>query len=186
CSSAKTMREPLVHFATPQICAGSDASSFGPDCTDATESGCACDPQADNPCTAGPGGTCIYHGVGRGWWCGYDHCVAPGDCGSGSTCLCSGAQPAYLINRCAPSNCRVDSDCGAGSYCSPTVAQPSGYCGFIGATYAGAYCHTANDECTDDSDCTNGATFEPYDSPACAFDPEANKWTCQSFVCVAG
>lgn len=180
-SSAKAVREPLVHFATPQVCRSSDASSLGPDCSDPANPDCACASDPNNRCRAGPNGVCVYNGNGVvPPSCHYDTCITANDCASGSTCLCAGERPAYLTNRCGPSSCRVDADCGAGGYCSPTVAQPTGYCGGTGATYAGAYCHTAKDDCVDDSDCTG------IYAPTCAYDLEQGKWSCQSFVCAAG
>jgi hypothetical protein len=97
------------------------------------------------------------------------------DCSTGGPCACNGT--AFLGaagNTCVPGNCRVDSDCGANGYCSPT--QGNSNCGGL----AGFYCHTANDLCVNDSDCTGHGTGLQI----CAYQMASARWECvQLLLC---
>ena len=91
------------------------------------------------------------------------------DCKAGNTCACHGSP--YLGgqgNGCVPGNCRVDADCGAGEYCSPSYDPSS--CGGL----AGYYCHTAQDVCLDDSDCSSG----PNGPQVCIYSTTSSHWEC--------
>jgi hypothetical protein len=105
--------------------------------------------EMDSQCTSGTNGRCI-QAVGpiEDCECTYDSCVHDTDCPTGDTCACHGSPYTYGEgNTCVQGNCRVDSDCGPGGYCSPSYDTMS--CGGL----LGYYCHTANDQCIDDTDC---------------------------------
>jgi hypothetical protein len=67
-------------------------------------------------------------------------------------------------------NCRVDADCGAGGYCSP--AENTSSCGNL----LGYYCHTASDQCLDDTDCTGGGAG----AQVCTYVSSAGNWQCKT------
>jgi hypothetical protein len=94
-------------------------------------------------------------------------------------------------HRAAPeSNCATNADCPRGFRCSPSqliancfcpvtaLCDDSGQC-FIGTTPApcvcgdacghGYFCHTANDTCNDDADCTQGT---------CNYNWVDESWSC--------
>jgi hypothetical protein len=130
---------------------------------------------SDASCTMGTNGRC--YAVGNaGCQCSYDQCFADSDCTSGQTCNCR-ADGSTAPNSCVASNCRSDADCGPGGYCSPTLDPTCG--ARIGIV--GYYCHTANDGCTNDSDCPAdaavGATW-------CAYHSEVGSWQCSVGFCV--
>ncbi len=126
---------------------------------------------SDSDCTAGTNGRCDYLHNGPPL-CTYDQCFGGSDCSTGTTCLCANPMATADTNKCLPSNCRTDADC-PGSYCSPTYDTTCGsYNGYVGI-----YCHTANDECANDSDCTQmGAGY-------CAFDKSVAHWVCEYGIC---
>ncbi|MEO8874954.1 MAG: hypothetical protein ABI461_05140, partial [Polyangiaceae bacterium] len=152
--------------------AGSSFDDGGKACGADAGSYCACGSDAE--CTGGENGRCITN-TNAGPHCTYDECATAGDCATGSSCGC-GDVTSGSFNACVPSNCRVDTDCGATGFCSPTL----GGCGTYGGEYAGVYCHTANDECTNDSDCSGGGTGG---RGFCGFTIESGKWTCQYTQC---
>jgi hypothetical protein len=137
----------------------------------------------DADCTSGNNGRCLpplHNGVGD--VCSYDACFTDADCGPGNLCECgaslgtngSDGTPMRLGNKCLPGNCRVDSDCGPHGYCSPTFDTTCGpYDGVQGYD-----CHTIQDTCTNDTDCTGTA-------PAgyCAWQPPLGKWACATSAC---
>jgi hypothetical protein len=91
------------------------------------------------------------------------------DCPTGQACACAGSP--YTNNQdnyCIAGNCRVDTDCGPGGYCSPSDNTMS--CGSLG----GYYCHTPNDLCIDDSDCSSSGGFQ-----VCAYSTTSSRWECQ-------
>ncbi|HEY2902752.1 MAG TPA: hypothetical protein VGL59_19380, partial [Polyangia bacterium] len=67
----------------------------------------------------------------------------------------------------------VDADCGGNGYCSPTVDFGCGQ--FIGVV--GYYCHTGEDTCTNDADCTNSGGGD------CRYNPAVGNWSCVKSVC---
>ncbi|HKU40744.1 MAG TPA: hypothetical protein VJR89_21435, partial [Polyangiales bacterium] len=77
-------------------------------------------------------------------------------------------------NRCLAGNCRVDADCGQSGYCSPSF----GSCGSLDGVVA-YYCHTCQDECIDDEDCSRlqGECASPSSTPAffCAYVPRTSR-----------
>ena len=108
--------------------------------------------------------------------CNFDQCTSDAQC-TNAVCSCQGDTRAYAGssygNTCIPGNCRTDADCGSGGYCSPTV---SASCGSFYGTQ-GWYCHTCDDTCADDSDCTAQGTGY------CAYDPSVGHWACGYSVC---
>lgn len=173
-------------------CAGTDSG------TDVLSGVCQCGfCDVDSQCDAGVNGRCEnppgapfnYPG------CSYDECFSDSDCEAGVPCTCRPSASSGEANVCwAGGNCRVDSDCGANGYCSPSLVDvgfcqcPGSplLCGDSGATcYAGSeevpcdcgdscghayYCHSACDDCIDDSDCDGGAT--------CNYDVLSQHWAC--------
>jgi len=106
--------------------------------------------------------------------CQYDQCSTDSQCGAGSVCACGGdALSGRFPNACLSGNCQVDSDCGSGGYCSPNV-------GFCGEGTLGYYCHTADDECHNESDCQNNPNSF---GGQCVYDTSKKIWDCQSEGC---
>ncbi len=66
--------------------------------------------------------------------------------------------------------------CGAGGYCSPSLGECGNYDKAVGY-----FCHTQDDECSDDSDCTGGIASSPA---YCAFMPAVGHWRCSTAQCV--
>jgi hypothetical protein len=122
----------------------------------------------DSDCAdAGPNGRCIEGAGGPAICdCTYDQCTVDADCGSGHVCSCRGDPYHYppAGNQCVPANCRIDSDCGVGGYCSPSFQS--------GGTAISYYCHTAHDECIDDSDCAMPSSF-------CSYSTADGRWECK-------
>ena len=170
---------PLKHLPVGATCratrpSGSSNDDGGKLCDADAGSFCACG--SDSECTDGNNGRCIVNG-NAGYHCTYDECASSADCTTASTSCACGDINAGSYNVCVPSNCKVDTDCGANGYCSPSY----GSCGTFGGEYGGVYCHTANDECVNDSDCTgNGETSGPG---YCAFDTTKAAWACSYSVC---
>jgi hypothetical protein len=82
-------------------------------------------------------------------------------------------------NRCSRSgDCSLDSDCGPGGYCSPSV-QANSQCS-SGPAPAGFFCHTAKDECVNDTDCRSSA------GNFCVFAPERGLWACAAISICSG
>jgi hypothetical protein len=105
--------------------------------------------------------------------CQYDQCSNDSQCGTGSVCECGGDAPAGRFpNGCVTGNCQVDSDCGSGGYCSPNV----GFC-FEGTL--GYYCHTAGDQCHNNSDCQDMGLA----GGQCVYDSSKKIWDCQGEEC---
>ena len=123
-------------------------------------------------CTDGINGRCTgseFHG----YRCTYDTCFDDSACEAGP-CSCRGATGGVGSggqNHCTAGNCQTDSDCGPRGYCSPS----QGSCGEYGGT-VGYYCHTCEDECTDDADCGG------YPSH-CDFNEVAGRWQCEEGQC---
>lgn len=124
---------------------------------------------SDGQCTdGGADGRCLNSGGGpAGCFCTYDACQMDTDCPTGQLCVCHDSPYSYGGNTCMPGNCRVDSDCGVGGYCSPAHGTTSN-CGYV----SGYYCHTRQDDCTNDSDCGGGLEV-------CTWSSADSRWTCQ-------
>jgi hypothetical protein len=106
--------------------------------------------------------------------CQYDQCSTDSQCGPDSVCACGGdALAGRFPNGCLTGNCQIDSDCGPGGYCSPNG-------GFCGEGTLGYYCHTADDQCHNDSDCLNNPDFAGGE---CVYDMSKKIWDCQGEAC---
>jgi hypothetical protein len=182
-------RAPAVHRASPAICPmRGPGTGEGHACPMSAQSGC----QRDSDCTDGVNGRCLaYGGPACLTGCSYDTCESDADCPSNQVCDCRGMDSNSDANVCVPADCRSDADCGPGEFCSPSVPRngcscPSaalctpgdGTCSpgpcLCGDSCQHSYtCHTAADECSDDSDC-GGA--------ACAYDIVEKRWECH--VCI--
>lgn len=118
----------------------------------------------DADCTEGNNGRCS--AMPRwGWECTYDDCFDDSGCGD-TVCGC-GADWGSDANSCYGGNCQLDSDCGENSFCSPSFDT----CGYYSGVVA-YFCHTPEDECLNDSDCT--AEAEGY----CMFNSGGDRWVC--------
>ena len=126
--------------------------------------GCA----VDADCTKGKNGRCTLH-PSRELECDYDQCLSDKDCGGG-VCECRGATDSFA-NVCRGGNCAIDADC-KGFACSPSL----GGCGHLGGVF-GYYCHTAQDQCTNDADCPGKK------EGACRFLPTAGAFKCSNEEC---
>jgi len=103
--------------------------------------------------------------------CSYDTCFADDACAN-SACLCREDFPRFgnMPDFCATGgNCRIDSDCPQGQLCSPSAAP--------GCADPAWYCHTPNDTCHTDSDCTGSS------GQFCAFSQ--GRWMCIGY-CLDG
>lgn len=151
-----TSRVPMNHRATAAPCPVSTtprpAPGPVPPCT------------SDAECASAVGGRC------SGGQCIYD-CTSDQECAPG-VCLCS--DPPGGLSYCTTATCHVDADC-PGSYCSPTFGTCGNYSGVIDYQ-----CHTPDDECTDDSDCTGTGSLMAY----CMYDPLVSHWICSNSHCV--
>lgn len=163
-----TQGVPSQHRATAAACAVPRAPSvthdggFNPNNPFAT-----C--HADAECTQGKNGRCgaVYNSAACA--CDYDDCASDADCPNGGTCVCRTESSAALKNRCAPKgDCATDADCGTGGYCSPSLLLGD----TCNPTNTAFYCHTAQDECANDSDCTGGH---------CIYQPTDKSWTCKPY-----
>jgi hypothetical protein len=103
-------------------------------------------------------------------YCVPDACQSDAACGAGRLCACPGEADRF-VRSCVAAGCRVDGDCATG-FCSPS---PNGCSGQL----AGWYCHTADDECHNDSDCpgSGGGTGQCYD------EPDRSRWLCSPRHC---
>lgn len=123
---------------------------------------------SDADCTDGDNGRCIQ---GRGQFCTYDTCYADSDCGTG---VCECGQGVGNNHCVSQGNCQVDTDCSGGQFCSPSLGSCGPYGGVVGY-----FCHTPEDECVNDSDCT-GSSPDAH----CSFNEESDRWTCSTAFCV--
>lgn len=151
--------EPAVHRGEPIAC---DNVRDSPPVNMSGGQGCA----SHEECTEGANGRCLPDRFGNS--CSYDGCFEDSECGGPCVCGVGGAG----ANFCTSGGCQVDADCGPGGWCSPTF----GSCGLFGGVVA-FECHTANDECTDDSDCSDLA------NGYCTFAAEAGHWVCGNTQC---
>lgn len=172
---------PLNHRAQSMACDSADSGIVASDAAVSQDSGLnptgpdggllSCLADSDCPaCASGQLDRCVtWESV-----CTCDLCNTDENCGATGVCSCNGQSRGYsgrsIGNVCVPSNCRVDTDCGPAGFCSPTVDFTCG--GFYGL--AGYYCHTANDQCTNDSDCTQGD---------CRYSPQIGYWLCGTGFC---
>ena len=118
----------------------------------------------DSDYTDGDNGRCTSMPRG-GWGCSCDTCFVDSDCGD-SVCACNGAWTSDA-NACREGNCQVNSDCGEGGWCNPSYSDCGDYSGVT--SY---FCRTQEDECLNDSDCTD--EFGGY----CMFNSAVERWGC--------
>jgi hypothetical protein len=157
--ACSTTRPPGIHVHADGGLS-SDGGTGGP-CT------------ADSQCTSGDNARCTPSEHNGFATCESDACSTDGDCGKGGVCACGlPASTGRYPNVCLSGNCRVDSDCGCG-YCSPTYGTS---CGAYGGVI-GYYCHTPEDECTNDDQCTEGGPGY------CGYQPTTKRWTCFYSFC---
>lgn len=163
----KKLTEAKKHRETHGTCPSADTkatatTTFAPKMP--TPPGPPCSSKAD--CKAEANGRCS-----RGH-CTYDGCYEDKDCGN-KVCQCDedGTRGYY----CKAGDCAIDADCGEHGYCSPTYGMSCG--AFTGVV--GYYCHTRDDECTNDDECVKGK-----EQGYCAFDPEKKHWRCGYGHCV--
>lgn len=163
-SDAKSVtRIPTNHRASATPCSHdrgvgtADPQIMNPDCA------------KDADCTTGTNGRCLVTTVAAHLnYCSYDTCFADTDCGGIKVCTCR--EFPSDANRCAPGNCKVDADCGPKGYCSPSVDFDKTNFGVTGY-----WCHTAADECANDSDCTDSNGHGK-----CAYNTQSATWKCSS------
>jgi len=161
--------EPENHRPSAETCTGEPPAG-----SPIPEPGGECEMDAD--CTEGTNGRCIWPYGGENV-CRYDECFEDDDCGGASICACRVAE-SFGFNRCFLGNCVVDDDCGAGGWCSPSAVHLDPTCmSGISPGSVGYFCHSPDDECTDDADC--GADYVA----ACVFSVEAVHWVCQDLLC---
>lgn len=101
-----------------------------------------------------------------------DFCFDDSDCRTGGPCVCAGSEARNRWNVCLDGNCQTDADCGDDGRCSPTLSDCGDYGGIIGY-----YCHTPQDTCVNDSDCSESAGY-------CMYRPELGHWQCGYTQCV--
>jgi len=162
-----SLRVPKNHRPADVTCPsgrGTEDGQFG-------DSGVLGSCSRDSDCTQGTNGRCLPN-IGGAFIlsCSYDTCASDVDC-PGTVCVCRSSTTDVAPNVCgsSKSNCRIDSDCGPNGFCSPTESADV-FCFSTDLVYA---CHTAQDECVDDSDC-------PASDPSCNYDPSVSHWKCGS------
>ena len=165
-----TLPEPTAHRAAGSTC-DSERSSDGPSISAGEREWADC--LTHDECTDGTNGRCVGNSH-DGYYCTYDNCFSDSDCSDG-VCQCGGGWRSDH-NVCLPSDCLTDSDCGPGGWCSPSFGTCGEYSGTVGY-----FCHTCEDECTNDSDC--GSTGDGWGEPYCMFSPVVGHWVCSDSQC---
>jgi hypothetical protein len=159
---------PAKHRAAGEVC--DHQRPPGDECAGDCYEGAECTDDAD--CGAGENGRCESFRGSR--QCTVDECFSDGDCAPGTLCGCESAFWSDA-NTCMPGNCRTDADCGSRGFCSPSFGDCGAYSGVVGY-----YCHTAQDECTNDEDCIDPSAGAGY----CMYGPVAGRWVCGYGQCV--
>jgi hypothetical protein len=117
--------------------------------------------------------------------CAYDECASDSDCTTNAVCICRETMlmagvtgdPSWNTWCARAGNCRLDSDCGPGGYCSPSAQFQCSRMTY----YYNYFCHTADDECVNDSDCPSQPTQSTLKPKAdCAYNPAVGHWACSS------
>ncbi len=124
---------------------------------------------AHTDCTAGMNGRCLE--MRFGYVCTYDECFSDDDCSG--VCECNGGFGSDANVCLRQGDCNVDADCGAGNFCSPSFGDCGSFSGTIGY-----FCHTPQDDCVNDSDCTSMGP-QWY----CRYDPLVARWSCSDAQC---
>ncbi len=157
------VRVPTSHRAMAEMC----STTRGPGTADPTLTGDECTTDAE--CTMGTNGRCMLNGLGARYdFCSYDGCAGDGDCMADEVCRCR--ESASDANVCTHGDCVTDADCGAGGYCSPSRGFDR-----INLGVMGYFCHSADDECVDDTDCAGDGG-----QGACVWYPDRSHWACSS------
>jgi hypothetical protein len=153
----------------------------------------------DGPCASDA--DCLPAGESRcvdsptGPHCSLDQCHVDDDCGTNMACSCrdepaggdapngaGGGPNSYLVaNRCVKAQCRTDADCPAGYQCSGSFPTT----GSARRGVSGYYCHTPNDCCRVDADCSPPAG-PGFTRQICAYAPETGAWACVIDPAAAG
>jgi hypothetical protein len=121
----------------------------------------------DEDCTEQTRGRCTSNRNQN--WCTYDVCQEDSDCTTGGPCICNEGG-----NQCLGGNCQIDSDCSGGALCSPTFSTCGTYSGVVAY-----YCHTPEDECTNDTDCIDPERGGGY----CMYSSDVSHWVCSYTNC---
>ncbi len=162
-----TNRDPFKHRELAESCSMERPWLLVP----SSREGCS----EHEDCSDGDNGRCV---PGRdGNVCTYDQCFQDSDCddtqwGIG-VCGCRTVDDSYGANVCLYGDCEVDADCGEAGFCSPSFGNCGYYSGVVGF-----FCHTPDDECINDEDCSgeHGAY--------CAYDRQRGVWACSTNECV--
>ncbi len=151
CGLAKPAGPPLKHRASAIACGLS--APIAPHLSDAgyyidascqSDAACATDLSLTETCRA-------YPDADGATFCNADQCFTDEDCTGHGPCDCLYSDRSVgNLHACYPGNCQVDSDCGPGGYCSPSLESDCSHASPDNVTYL---CHTAKDECANDSDC---------------------------------
>ncbi len=169
CGAVSPAGPPTQHRPSPISCPVSPpVGVYGVD-------GGACATVADCMNIGMPQGlpaTCIpYEDAGGTMFCNYDTCHVDSDCRNvgGGPCACEATNQG-AGNYCYGGNCQVDSDCGDAGFCSPAR---TGVCNTTTPAVTGFYCHTAKDQCANDSDCASCGA-----ASYCTYSSEVGAWSC--------
>lgn len=164
--TTSSVRVPVEHRSVAAACDDVRPKGSG---GDPSFRGCL----VDEDCNEGANGRCNFDR--RGSRCSYDTCFSDSDCGT-NVCACESPDVSHIGNKCLIGNCQVDADCGTDGFCSPTFGSCGNYNGDIAY-----FCHTPEDECIDDSDCSDK---DGVGTPYCKFSNEVNHWVCDDSQCV--
>jgi hypothetical protein len=175
-------RVPQNHRASPAQCPPERAA--GSPCPDGgvpSPTNFAC--MQDSDCTVGLNGRCLSvpqlvtpsppsQGTQGLLYCetvcSYDQCLSDLDCPVRTPCACRFPSIYGSPNVClTASNCAIDADCGRGAFCSPSAV--------VGQADRAYFCHTSNDLCIDDADCSPPAMGG---QALCEFDAGSGHWSC--------
>jgi hypothetical protein len=165
---------PEYHRASGECCTADRAPGDTFDAFEHDQGTC----MSDSDCDAGVNGRCL---AIQFFGCSYDTCFSDSDCAPRTPCLCRPLPTSQSPNYCAGgSECATDSDCGPGGYCSPS---PSPDYSCLTANPPAYYCHTPQDECTNDSDCGSLDAGDPsfHDVNLCLY--ETGGWACGILGC---
>lgn len=186
---------PAVHRAAPDACSAGRPAFMPGSPNDAGSCAAACACSSDSQCTAPAplaNGRCGHAPLSSQFacealtctGCSYDECFSDSDCSATGAlglgiCSCreTATHKADSVAQANPNfcaygnNCRVDADCASTGFpfCSPS---PSPTCQNFAQ---GFFCHTTDDECSDDSDCMSGGI-----QAVCAWEPSKGHWACAS------
>lgn len=142
----------------------------------------------DSDCSDGMNGRCLGNGsVACVTGCSYDACFSDSDCPGNQPCECRHSASSTGTNSCVSGgNCRIDAECGSDGFCSPSLvgdnpchcynAASCGPDGCADSCGHGYFCHTAQDSCLDDSDCSGAI--------GCNYDQLDKRWTCNVLACL--